>query len=84
MTTTTTTRRNPLADTLTPLQRRCWALAGALDARLEASPLHFLRVSFTPSSARPWWHLGAVSDASGWELQAGRWELTLDWPSWPR
>ena len=83
-TTTATTSPNPLAATLAPLQRRCWALAGALDARLEAGPLRALRVNFDPLSVRPWWHLAVLSDAGGWELQAGGWEVSLDRPRWLR
>jgi hypothetical protein len=68
--------------TMTPLQRHCWALAGALDARLATSRLHSLRVSFEALPGRPWWHLAALSDASGWEVQAGRWVVSLDRPRW--
>ncbi len=61
----------------------CWALAGRLDAALERLPLlHHLRVSYEAPSARPWWHLAALADAGGWEVQAGRWVVSLDRPRW--
>lgn len=66
--------------TLTPLQRRSWALAGALDGLLERSRLHALRISFEPQPGRPWWHLAGLSGPDGWEVQAGRWVLSLDRP----
>lgn len=69
---------NPLAAFLTPLQRNCWALAGATDARLARSRHHGVRVAFTPLSVRPWWHLAVIADPGGWELQAGGWEVSLD------
>lgn len=68
---------NPLADALTPLQRRCWALAGAVDDLLHGTPL---RLEFDAFGGRPWWHFGVLSAPDGWELQAGRWALSLDRP----
>ncbi len=78
--TTTAPTPNPFADTLTTLQRRCCTLAGAFDALLEASPLHSIRVAFYPLSGRPWWP-AVVSDAGGWEMQAGGWLVSLDRPA---
>ena len=75
-------REAAMADTMTPLQRRCWGLAGAIDARLEASPLHWVRVAFSQGQLRQWHHLAGMSDAGGWELQVGKWELLIDRPKW--